>query len=70
MNNPANLTDIEIRIAFLEDQNDGLNHEFLRLQRENERLREELNLLTSLIKPMLKQSLQSGGIHDDIPPHF
>lgn len=70
MNNLTNLTDIETRITFLEDQNDGLNIEFIRLQKDNERLRQEIYALAKLIEPLLRKTSRYDDADDPMPPHF
>lgn len=68
MNKAPNLCDIETRIIFLEDQNEGLNSEIHHLRQDNERLRKELKSLARLIKPLLKQTVLSEEPENNAPP--
>lgn len=65
-------TELEIRLAFLEDQLDQLSAELAQQQRHSARLADELILLTRLIKPMIDQSNPNAPTHLDQepPPHY
>lgn len=65
------LSDLETRIAFLEDQIDTLNHEIVSLNRDREKLTKELQALANLVRPLIDQMSQLDVIHDSTPPpHF
>jgi uncharacterized coiled-coil protein SlyX len=48
MSKDSTLSDLEIRIAFLEDQIDALNREVVSLNRDRDKLTEELQALAHL----------------------
>ena len=65
------LSDLETRIAFLEDQIDTLDHEIVSLNRDREKLTKELQALANLVRPLIDQMSQLDVIHDSTPPpHF
>ena len=65
------LSDLETRIAFLEDQIDTLNHEIVFLNRDREKLTKELQALANLVRPLIDQMSQLDVAHDsNPPPHF
>ena len=65
------LSDLETRIAFLEDQIDTLNYEIVSLNRDREKLTKELQALANLVRPLIDQMSQLDVIHDSTPPpHF
>ena len=71
MTQDLNITDIETRFAFLEDQLDALNSEALRLAKQNDTLQKEMHALANLVKPMMMQISQIGTVQDqDPPPHY
>jgi uncharacterized coiled-coil protein SlyX len=63
---------LEIRLAFLEDQLDQLSNEMALQQRHNVRLSDELNRLMVLVRPILKASSPSAPAELDQspPPHY
>ena len=65
------LSDLETRIAFLEDQIDTLNHEMVFLNRDREKLTKELQALANLVRPLIDQMSQLDVADDsNPPPHF
>ena len=66
------LSDLETRIAFLEDQIDTLNHEIVFLNRNREKLTKELQALANLVRPLIDQMSQLDVADDSnsAPPHF
>ena len=62
------LSDLETRIAFLEDQIDTLNHEIVSLNRDREKLLKELQALANLVRPLIDQTSQLDVTHDSAPP--
>jgi uncharacterized coiled-coil protein SlyX len=64
--------DLEIRLAFLEDQLDQLSNEMALQQRHNARLSDELNRLMVLVRPILKASSPNAPTELDQspPPHY
>lgn len=71
MTQDLNITDIETRFAFLEDQLDALSNEALRLSKQNDILRKEMHALANLVKPMMMQISQIGTTEDQgPPPHY
>ena len=65
------LSDLETRIAFLEDQIDTLNHEIVFLNRDREKLTKELQALANLVRPLIDQMSQLDVADDsNPPPHF
>jgi len=68
MSQDSTLSDLEIRIAFLEDQIDALNGEIVSLNRDREQLTRELQALVNLVKPLMEQMSQLGGSDDSTPP--
>ena len=68
MNQDSTLSDLEIRIAFLEDQIDTLNHEIVSLNRDREKLMKELQALANLVRPLVDQISQLDFIDDGAPP--
>ncbi|MAW56495.1 MAG: SlyX family protein [Litorivicinaceae bacterium] len=68
MSQDSTISDLEIRIAFLEDQIDVLNSEVVSLNRDHDKLREELRALANLVKPLIEQASQLGGVNDSSPP--
>ena len=61
------LSDLETRIAFLEDQIDTLNHEIVFLNRDREKLLKELQALANLVRPLIDQISQLDVTHDSAP---
>ena len=68
MGQDSTVSDLEIRIAFLEDQIDALNREVVSLNRDRDKLTEELQVLANLVRPLVKQMSQLGGADDSAPP--
>lgn len=68
MSKDSTLSDLEIRIAFLEDQIDALNREVVSLNRDRDKLTEELQALAHLIRPLIAQTSSLGGTDDSAPP--
>ncbi|HAB68404.1 MAG TPA: hypothetical protein DCY28_07035 [Gammaproteobacteria bacterium] len=68
MSKDSTLSDLEIRIAFLEDQIDALNREVVSLNRDRDKLTEELQALAHLIRPLIAQMSSLGGTDDSAPP--
>ena len=65
------LSDLETRIAFLEDQIDTLNHEIVFVNRDREKLTKELQALANLVRPLIDQMSQPDVADDSTPPpHF
>ena len=65
------LSDLETRIAFLEDQIDTLNHEIVFLNRDREKLTKELQALANLVGPLIDRMSELDVAHDSTPPpHF
>ena len=62
------ITELETRIAFLEDSLDALNLEAHRLSQANDKLNTELHALATLVKPLMQQMSQLGGADDNSPP--
>jgi uncharacterized coiled-coil protein SlyX len=68
MGQDSTVSDLEIRIAFLEDQIDALNREVVSLNRDRDKLSEELHALANLVRPLIKQMSELGGSDDSAPP--
>jgi uncharacterized coiled-coil protein SlyX len=68
MSQDSTVSDLEIRIAFLEDQIDALNREVVSLNRDRDKLTEELHALANLVSPLIEQMSQLGGSDDSSPP--
>ena len=68
MGQDSTVSDLEIRIAFLEDQIDALNREVISLNRDRDKLTEELLALANLVRPLIEQMSQLGGEDDSVPP--
>ena len=68
MSQDSTVSDLEIRIAFLEDQIDALNREVVSLNRDRDKLTEELHALANLVRPLIKQMSELGGSDDSAPP--
>jgi uncharacterized coiled-coil protein SlyX len=68
MSQDSTVSDLEIRIAFLEDQIDALNREVVSLNRDRDNLTEELHALANLVRPLIEQMSQLGGSDDSSPP--
>jgi uncharacterized coiled-coil protein SlyX len=68
MGQDSTVSDLEIRIAFLEDQIDALNQEVISLNRDRDKLTEELHALGNLVRPLIEQMSQLGGEDDSVPP--
>ena len=65
------LSDLETRIAFLEDQVDTLNNEIVSLNLDREKLTKELQALAYLVRPLIDQMSQLDVADDrNPPPHF
>lgn len=64
--------DLEIRLAFLEDQLDQLSSELAIQQRQSARLSDEFNHLVALIRPILKAASPNAPAELDQspPPHY
>ena len=69
MSQDTTVADLEIRIAFLEDQIDALNREMVLLNRDRDQLTRELHALANLVRPLIEQMSQLGA-SDDSPPHY
>ena len=61
MSNDSTVSDLEFRIAFLEDQIDALNREVVSLNRDRDKLTEELQALAHLIRPTDCANVLSRG---------
>ena len=68
MSQDSTVSDLEIRIAFLEDQIDALNREVVSLNRDRDKFTEELHALANLVRPLIEQMSQLGGSDDSSPP--
>jgi uncharacterized coiled-coil protein SlyX len=68
MSKDSTLSDLQIRIAFLEDQIDLLNREVVSLNRDNDKLTKELETLVHLVRPLIVQMSSLGGTDDSAPP--
>ena len=68
MSKDSTLSDLEIRIAFLEDQIDTLNREVVSLNRDRNKLTEELQALAHLMRPLIIQISSLGSADDSTPP--
>ncbi len=68
MSQDSTVSDLEIRIAFLEDQIDALNREVVSLNRDRDKLTEELHALANLVRPLIEHMSQLGGSDDSSPP--
>jgi uncharacterized coiled-coil protein SlyX len=68
MSKDSTLSDLEIRLAFLEDQIDALNREVVSLNRDRDRLTGELQALADLIRPLIAQISSFGDANDSTPP--
>ena len=71
MSKDSTTFDLEIRIAFIEDQCDSLNREISMLHQDNNRLNKELRDLAKLIRPLIHQESNLGFSDDsEPPPHY
>ena len=71
MSKDSTLSDLEIRIAFVEDQIDALNREVVSLNRDRDKLTEELQALAHMIRTLIAQMSSLGGTDDSaLPPHY
>ena len=70
MSQDTTVADLEIRIAFLEDQIDALNREMVLLNRDRDQLTGELHALANLVRPLIEQMSQLGASDDSAPPHY
>ena len=68
MSQDTTVADLEIRIAFLEDQIDALNREMVLLNGDRDQLTEELHALANLVRPLIEQMSQLGASDDSAPP--
>ena len=68
MGQDSTVSDLEIRIAFLEDQIDALNREVVTLNRDCDKLTEKVHALANLVRPLIKQMSQLGAADDSAPP--
>ena len=68
MSQDTTVADLEIRIAFLEDQIDALNREMVLLNGDCDQLTEELHALANLVRPLIEQMSQLGASDDSAPP--
>ena len=68
MSQDTTVADLEIRIAFLEDQIDALNREMVLLIGDRDQLTEELHALANLVRPLIEQMSQLGASDDSAPP--
>ena len=68
MSQDTTVADLEIRIAFLEDQIDALNTEVMLLNRDRDQLTDELHALANLVRPLIEQISQLGASDDSAPP--
>lgn len=68
MSQDSTVSELEIRIAFLEDQIDALNREVVSLNRDREKLTDELHALANLVRPLIEHMSQLGGSDDSAPP--
>ena len=70
MSQDSTVSDLEIRIAFLEDQIDALNREVVSLNRDRDKLTEELHALANLVRPLIEHMSQLGSDDSAPPPHY
>ena len=72
MSKDSTMFELEMRIAFIEDQCDSLNREISILHRDNNRLNKELLSLAKLIRPLIQQEsyLDAGSDAEPPPPHY
>ena len=70
MSQDTTVADLEIRIAFLEDQIDALNREMVLFNRDRDQLTGELHALANLVRPLIEQISQLGASDDSAPPHY
>ena len=71
MSQDSILSDLETRIAFLEDQIDALNREIVSLNCDREKLMKELQALANLVRPLIDQISQYDIIdNNEPPPHY
>ena len=68
MSQDTTVADLEIRIAFLEDQIDALNREVVLLNRDRDQLTEELHTLANAVRPLIEHMSQLGASDDSAPP--
>ncbi|MEC8693925.1 MAG: SlyX family protein [Pseudomonadota bacterium] len=68
MSQDTTVADLEIRIAFLEDQIDALNREMALLNGDRDQLTEELHALANLVRPLIEQMSQLAASDDSAPP--
>lgn len=68
MDQNSQTQDVEIRIAFLEDQIDQLSDQVHRLQKDQGKLTAELQGLVQLVKPLLSHLSSIGDAEDTAPP--
>ena len=68
MNQDTTVSDLEFRIAYLEDQIDALNREVVRLNRDRDQLTEEFHALANVVRPLIEQMSQLGASDDSAPP--
>lgn len=61
-------SDLEIRIAFLDDQIDALNREVASLNRDRDKLTKELQTVAHLIRLLIAQTSSLRGTEDSAPP--
>lgn len=62
--------ELEMRIAFLEDQIDGLNQALVSEAQRTERLETELKALVKLVRPILADYADRGADDNTPPPHY
>lgn len=64
--------DLEIRLAFLEDQLDQLSTELALVQRQNTRMSEELAQLVTMLAPLLHATSPNApdALDQAPPPHY
>lgn len=62
--------ELEMRIAFLEDQIDGMNHVLVTQSRQIDRFESQLKRLVTQIRPLLDQFQASGSDDTTPPPHY
>jgi SlyX protein len=59
---------IETKVSFSEDLLEELNMTVYRQQKQIDRLREQIQLLTEQLGDM--RSSRQGSLRDEIPPHY
>jgi uncharacterized coiled-coil protein SlyX len=61
---------LEMRIAFLEDQIDGMNQVLVSQSQTIDRLEAELKICAAQLRPLLDEFQASGSNDTAPPPHY